>query len=144
MHIFNSCKQDWYTVTSILEYLLCTISEKNPEITKAVLRSDEAGCYHNNLLLAAIHDVSKRGKIKISTYHFSEPQYGKDICDRILCPLKSTIRRYCNEGNDILSATDMREALQKRPVKGITASVNLVNAEERPWLQLVTCHADFA
>ena len=78
-HLFDSCKQDWYTVTSILEDLLRTISEKNPEITKAVLRSDEAGCYHNNLLLAAIHDVSKRSKIKISTYHFSEPQYGKNI-----------------------------------------------------------------
>ena len=54
-HLFDSCKQDWYTVTSILEDLLRTISEKNPEIAKAVLRSDEAGCYHSNLLLAAIH-----------------------------------------------------------------------------------------
>ena len=116
-HLFDSCKQDWYTVTSILEDLLRTISEKNPEITQAVLRSDEAGCYHNNQLLAAIHDVSKRSKIKISAYHFSEPQYGKDICDRILCPLKSTIRRCCNEGNDILSATDMREALQNAQSK---------------------------
>ena len=122
-HLFDSCKQDWYTVASILEDLLGTISKENPEITQAFLRSDEAGCYHNNLLLAAIRDVSKRCKIKISTYHFSEPQYGKDVCDRILCPLKSSIRRYCNEGNDILSAKNMREALQKCPVKGTTVSV---------------------
>ena len=133
-HLFNSCKQDWYTVASILEDLLGTISKENPEITQAFLRSDEAGCYHNNLLLAAIHDVSKRSKIKVSTYHFSEPQYGKDVCDRILCPLKSSIRRYCNEGNDTLSAKNMREALQKRPVKGTTVSVNLVNREK---MQLV-------
>ena len=84
-HRFDTSNQDWYTVTSILEDLLRTILGKNPEITQAVLGSDKAGCYHNNLLLAAIHDVSKRSKIKISTYHFSEPQYGKDICDRILC-----------------------------------------------------------
>ena len=113
-HLFDNCKQDWYTVASILEDLLGKISEKNPEITQAVLRSDEAGCYHNNLLIFAIHDINKRSKIKVSTYHFSEPQYGKDVCDRILCPLKSSIRRYCNEGNDILSARDMREALQER------------------------------
>jgi hypothetical protein len=58
---------DWYTVASILEDLLGTISKENPEITQAFLRSDEAGCYHNNLLLAAIRDVSKRSKIKVST-----------------------------------------------------------------------------
>ena len=75
----------------------------------------------------------KETKLKFQD-HFSEPEYGKDICDRILCPLKSTIRRYCNEGNDILSATDMREALQNRPVKGTTAFVNLVNREK---MQLV-------
>ncbi len=133
-HLFDSCKQDWYTVAFILEDLLGTISKENPEITQAVLRSDEEGCYHNNLLLAAIRDVSKRSKIKVSTYHFSEPQYGKDVCDCILCPLKSSIRRYCNERNDILSAKNMREALQKRPVKGTTVSVNLVNSEK---MQLV-------
>jgi hypothetical protein len=133
-HLFDSCKQDWYTVACILEDLLGTISKENPEITQAFLRSDEAGCYHNNLLLAAIRDVSKRSKIKVSTYQFSEPQYGKDVCDRILCPLKSSIRRYCNEGNDILSAKNMREALQKRPVKGTIVSVNLVNREK---MQLV-------
>jgi hypothetical protein len=125
---------DWYTVASILEDLLGTISKENPEITQAFLRSDEAECYHNNLLLAAIRDVRKRCKIKVSTYHFSEPQYGKDVCDRILCPLKSSIRRYGNGGNDILSAKNMREALQKRPVKGTTASVNLVNRDK---MQLV-------
>ena len=130
VHLFDNCKQDWYTVASILEDLLGKISEKNPEITQAVLSSDEAGCYHNNLLMDAIHDISERSKIKVSTYHFSQPQCGKDICDRILCPLKSSIRRYCNEGNDILSVKDMREALQVRPVKGTTASVNLVNREK--------------
>ena len=56
-------------------------------------------------------------------YDFSEPQFGKDLCDRITSPLKGAIRRFCNEGNDILSASDMYEALQARPVKGTTAAV---------------------
>ena len=26
------------------------------------------------------------------------------MCDRILCPLKASIRKYCNEGHDVGSA----------------------------------------
>ena len=37
--------------------------------------------------------------------------------------MKSSIRRYCNEGHDILSAKDMRTALSERPVRGTTACV---------------------
>jgi hypothetical protein len=56
-------------------------------------------------------------------YDFSEPQFGKDVCDRIISPLKSALRRYCNEGNDILSASDMHRALEARKVKGTTVAV---------------------
>jgi hypothetical protein len=42
-------------------------------------------------------------------YDFSEPQYGKDVCDRILCPMKESIRLFCNEGHDVIRAKDMRE-----------------------------------
>ena len=49
------------------------------------------------------------------------------MCDRILCPMKSAIRRYCCEGNDVLSAKDMRIALSERPVRGTIACVCLVN-----------------
>ena len=59
----------------------------------------------------------------IFRYDFSEPQFGKDLCDRIISPLKGASRRFCNEGNDILSASDMYKALQARPVKGTTAAV---------------------
>lgn len=56
-------------------------------------------------------------------YDFSEPQFGKDVCDRIISPIKGAIRRYCNEGHDILTASDMHEALKARQVKGTTAAV---------------------
>lgn len=99
-----------------------------PNISKAYVRSDEAGCYHNNLLIASLKDIGSRVGISVQNYDFSEPQMGKDICDRIKCPLKSSVRRYCNEGNDILIAQDMHTALNCRPVKGTTPSVNEVNA----------------
>ena len=56
-YLFNSCSQDWFTVLSILENLMSVIKKSDPLITKAYLRSDEAGCYHNSSLLAP---VSKR------------------------------------------------------------------------------------
>ena len=56
-HLFDSCAQDWYAVVSILENLLNEIKRENPQITKAYLRSDEAGCYHNNFLVPAIRDA---------------------------------------------------------------------------------------
>lgn len=51
----------------------------------------------------------------------------KTICDRTLCPMKQAIRKYCDEGHDVLSAKDMRKALIERPVSGVTASVNKVD-----------------
>ena len=130
-HLFDSCTQDWFAVLSIIENLLSNVKAKYPSITKAYLWSDEAGCYHNNFIIAcaALMDVSKRVGIQVERYDYSEPQHGKDLCDRILCPLKTSIRKFCNEGNDITTAAQMRYALKERPVKGTTASVNIVNAE---------------
>ena len=103
----------------------------SPQITQASLTSDEAGCYHNNFLLAVVTDAGKRFGLTVTQYDFSEPQYGKDVCDRILCPMKSAIQRYCCEGNDVLSAKDMRTALSERPVRGTIACVCLVNETQK-------------
>ena len=91
------------------------------------LRSDEADCYHNSSLLAALRDVGSRQGIDVVRYDFSEPQHGKDVCDRILCPMKAAVKRYCNEGRDILTAQDMQTALKERPVRGTTAGVFCMN-----------------
>ncbi|KAK3700601.1 hypothetical protein QZH41_010510 [Actinostola sp. cb2023] len=122
-HLFNNCRQDWYAVLSILESLLVIIKTSHTSITKAYLRSDEAGCYHNSQLMASLQQLAKRHGIQIVRYDHSEPQYGKDVCDRILCPMKAAIRRYCNEGHDIVCAEDMHNALKQRPVEGTTAAV---------------------
>ena len=47
-HIFDSCQQDWYAVCSIIENTLEVVKKVHPQITQVNLRSDEAGCYHNN------------------------------------------------------------------------------------------------
>ena len=129
VHLFNSCKQDWFSVLSVLENLFVTIKLQNPGIKKAFLRSDEAGCYHNSKLVSSLRELGHHQGIELVRYDHSEPQAGKDMCDRILCPLKASIRRYCNEGHDVVSAKDMYNALKERPVKGTTASVCIVQEQ---------------
>jgi len=82
-------------------------------VKKVYLKSLEAGCYHNNQLVVAARDIGVRVGVSVERYYFSEPQSGKDVCDRILCPMKGAIRRYCNENHDILTAMDMRTALKE-------------------------------
>jgi hypothetical protein len=110
VHIFNSCTQDNYAVASIFEHLFKTIKVEYPLINKAYLRSDNAGCYHNGPLLRYLAaDIGKRTGVTPIRYDFSDPQAGKDICDRKTSPMKAHIRRFVNENNDVVTAEDMKK-----------------------------------
>lgn len=74
-----------------------------------------------------MRDVAKGVGVEVHIYHYSEPKSGKDICNRILCPMRSSIGAYCNEGHDVLTAMDMRDALTQHSVKGTTAAVSIVD-----------------
>ena len=128
-HLFDQCTQDWFAVASIVEHLLKYL--KGNDVKSVYLRSDEAGCYHSNFLIAAVKDIGERIGITVESYDYSEPQSGKDICDRILCPLKSSVRTHCSEGHDILTASDIKDALQQHPVKGTSASVSVVDESKK-------------
>ena len=43
-HLFNTCTQDWYAVSSILENLLVKFKSTHRSISQVYLRSDEVGC----------------------------------------------------------------------------------------------------
>ena len=78
-------------MASIIEHLLQHLKTESPSLESVQLRSDEAGCYHSNFLIAAARVIGQRVGIGVESYDFSEPQSGKDVCDRILCPLKSSV-----------------------------------------------------
>ena len=44
-------------------------------------------------------------------YDNSDPQAGKDVYNRRITSIKSLMRRYINEGHDIKSAGDMKDAI---------------------------------
>ena len=128
-HLFDQCTQDWFAVALIIEDLLTQVKMKQSGLKSVLLRSDEVGCYQRNFLIAVVRDIGQR--VGVAAEDFSEPQSGKDVCGRILCPLNSSFRTYCSEGNDILSASEMRDAPEKHPVRGTSASVSMVDESKK-------------
>jgi hypothetical protein len=113
--VFDSCKQDWFSVSCIVEEVLCAFKKTHSSVTKAVLRSDNAGCYHNAPLLSTINAVSKRSGIEVVRYDFSDPQAGKDLCDRRIAPCKQWLRNFVAENNNIEVAQDVKKGLESPP-----------------------------
>ena len=124
VHLLDNCTQDSFAVASIIEHLLETIKKESPDITNVYLRSDNAGCYHSGPLLLSLPSIAQRTCIKVLRYDFSEPQSGKDICDRKTAPMKAHIRRWVNEKHDVITAEDMKTALESHGgLKGVRAAV---------------------
>ena len=124
VHLFDKCTQNSFAVASIIEHLLNTIKKESPEIENVFLRSDNAGCYHSGSLLLSLPFISQRNGMTTLRYDFSEPQSGKDICDRKTAPMKAHIRRWVNEKHNVITAEDMKTALESHGgVKGVRAAV---------------------
>ncbi|KAI8490641.1 hypothetical protein Bbelb_319090 [Branchiostoma belcheri] len=56
--------------------------------------------------------IGRRTGITVLRYDFSDPQAGKNICDRKIATMKSHIRRYVNEKHNVSTAKEMKEALE--------------------------------
>ncbi|KAL9974162.1 hypothetical protein ACROYT_G011171 [Oculina patagonica] len=124
VHIFNNCLQNSFAVLSIVEDLLHKVKQEYPLVTKAYLRSDNAGCYHNGPLLLSLREVGERTGVRPVRYDFSEPQAGKDICDRKTAAMKAHMKRWVNEKHDVVTAEDMKAALESHGgIKGCRAAV---------------------
>ncbi|XP_020619116.1 uncharacterized protein LOC110056900 [Orbicella faveolata] len=111
----DSCKQDWFSVSCILEEVLVCVKESHQSVCRAILRSDNAGCYHCSALLSTINSTSRRSGIELIRYDFSDPQSGKDLCDRKIAPCKQRLRHYVAENHNVESAEDIKKGLESPP-----------------------------
>ena len=111
MHVLENCKQDSYTVARIIEHNLRTLKHEHPELTTAFLRQDNAGCYHSAEMLASCAQMEYKTGIAVGRVDFSDPQEGQGPCDRKAATLKALVRRYINEGHDMLNANDFLNAM---------------------------------
>lgn len=94
-----------------MEHTLITIRQTKPEVTEVFFRSDNAGCYHCGFTLLSLPSLGARTGLEVKRYDVSEPQAGKDVCDRRIAAMKSHMQRFINEGHDVHTALDMKAAL---------------------------------
>lgn len=107
VHIFNTpVPQDASTTAALLIDVSRNVCLQLPNVRKVSMWSDNAGCYKSTLTMALLHQ--ELGD-KIKVYHFCEAQDGKGPCDRKTSHIKSTIKRYMNEGNDVTNAHQMKQ-----------------------------------
>ena len=129
VHIVRNTSQDNTTIVEIMRHTLMELKRENPIISSAFMRQDNAGCYHNTMVLAACRWMKKVTGVKVERVDFSDPQGGKGACDRKAATIKAHVRRYLNEGHDILTADDLKEAMVSHGgIRGVRVAV--VDARE--------------
>ena len=67
------------------------------------------------MLLSTINSTSRRSGIEVIRYDFSDPQSGKDLCDRKIAPCKQRLRHYVAENHNLESAKDIKKGLESPP-----------------------------
>jgi len=83
-------------------------------LNEGFLRSDDAGCYRCAFLLLSLPSLGQYVGVCTACYDFREAQAGKYMCDHQAAALKSHIRRYINEGNDVKTAKDMKATIHSQ------------------------------
>ena len=74
--------------------------------------------------------------IHVKRVDFSDPQGGKGPCDRKAATIKAHVRRYINEGHDVLTARDFKDAvLSYGGVKGVRVAL-VTDASQQPQQEL--------
>ncbi|XP_078349668.1 uncharacterized protein LOC144634549 [Oculina patagonica] len=132
VHIIENSLQDSSAVVRIMEHTLRTLKSEHPEITSAFIRQDNAGCYHNSVLLATCSLMQTKTGVSVHRVDFSDPQGGKGACDRKAATIKAHIRRHINEGHDVQNAKDFIDAmLSNGGINGVRTVHVDVGAEGR-------------
>ncbi|CAG2201429.1 unnamed protein product [Mytilus edulis] len=122
IHIFEGqIPQDSSNTTAVILDTVDTI-QKNPNITKVHLYSDNAGCYKSTETINALHQSGK-----IATYDFCEAQDEKGSCDRTAATVKCAVKRYINQGNDVLNAVQLKKAIEQS-TKNVKYHVKVVDS----------------
>ncbi|KAK3107372.1 hypothetical protein FSP39_012971 [Pinctada imbricata] len=129
IHIFDSATQDAETSNAVLSNSMEFLHKIKPSTKFAYIRSDNAGCFHGSVSVCAIPFLSSN--IQCLQMDFADPQGGKSICDRKAAHTKSFIRRHVNEGNDVCTASDFKEAIMKSKMKNFTAIVALPPSDRK-------------
>ena len=65
--------------------------------------------------MSTINSTSRGSGIEVIRYDFSDPQSGKDLCDRTIAPCKQRLRHYVAENHNVESTKDIKKGLESPP-----------------------------
>ena len=111
VHILQSSNQGSSTIVILMEHVLRMLKTEHPEIQHACFRQDNAGCYHSATTILAIPAIQSSSGVSVLAVDFSDPQGGKGPADHMSATCKNHIRRYVNEGHDVTTAQQMKDAI---------------------------------
>ncbi|CAC5365693.1 unnamed protein product [Mytilus coruscus] len=108
VHIFDSqISQDSKTTSATICDVLNNVLKNNPEVKSVHLWSDNAACYKCADTFININN-NKSSKGHIASYNFCEAKDGKGACDIAAATFKSGIKRFVNQGNDVVNAKQIK------------------------------------
>ena len=110
VHMVETTSQDSSVVVRIIEHTLRSLKEENPGLDTALLRQDNAGCYHNSAVIASCSLIKLNTGVSVRRVDFSDPQGGKGACNRKAATIKAHVRRYVNEGHDVQNAKELKNS----------------------------------
>ena len=88
----------------MMRHILQTLTTEHPEIVQAFLRQGNAGCYHRPNTVADPAWMEKEVGIKVARVDIG-------AADSLAATCKCRIRIYLNEGHNIKTTEEMKEAL---------------------------------
>lgn len=74
---------------------------KSAGIKTLILRSDNAGNFHTQETLLAMHRISELSGVTIERWSYSETQTGKSACDRMAAMVKRQVEKYVDQRNNV-------------------------------------------
>ena len=103
----GKASQDVGAVITIYEMCLRQIKTDSPNIKYIIDKSDNAGCYHTEVLFAwKAQWPQKNVGINFIETMFNERQAGKDQCDRDSATAKRQMNYYIEKGKNIESSNE--------------------------------------
>lgn len=128
--VLDKCDQDMIETLAIAQIVLEKFNADFPHIKSLLIKSDNAGCYHAAPTVEVLINICKKLNMSIDRYDFSEPQHGKDACDREAAYIKRRYRDYLNKhpSHKVSNATELVKAIMSdggpKNSKAITLNIN--------------------
>ena len=113
MVLFGNASQDTATVIAIYQWCLEQIKMDFPHLYYIIDKSDNAGCYHNEILFSWKAQWPRKALgFQFEETILNESQSGKDKCDRDSATAKRQMNYFIEWGRNIETVDEINEALQ--------------------------------